>query len=136
METKSTKATVELTKNDEGTWLNVEIGGRKATLSLNNSNHGPMVKDVLTEWGESHFRPTSTTKTTLIVLGEALLAGTVTLLLIGVLVGALYLCYAQAGSMAEGFGLAIGAGLVGGVVRYFKTTRRMLGKLSGGRLFQ
>ena len=135
MATKTAKATVELTKNDEGTWLNVEIGGRKATLSLNNSNHGPMVKDILTEWGEAHFRPTSMTKKTLIVLGEALLAGVVTLLLVGVLVGALYLCYAHAGSMAEGFGLAIGAGLLGGVVRYFKTTRRMLSKLSGGKLF-
>ena len=53
---KTAKATVELTKNDEGTWLNVEIAGRKATLSLNNSNHGPLVKDILVEWAESHFR--------------------------------------------------------------------------------
>ncbi len=136
MAIKTAKATVELTKNDEGTWLNVEIGGRKATLSLNNSNHGPMVKDILTEWGEAHFRPTGKAKTALVALGECLLAGVVTLLLVGVLVGALYLCYAHAGSMAEGFGLAIGAGLLGGVVRYFKTTRRMLSKLSGGRLFQ
>ena len=57
MATETAKATVELTKNDEGTWLNVEIGGRKASLSLNNSNHGPMVRDILAEWGESHFRP-------------------------------------------------------------------------------
>ena len=28
--------------------------------------------------------------------------------------------------MAEGFGLAIGAGLVGGVVRYFETARRVI----------
>jgi hypothetical protein len=135
-ETKTARASVELTKNDEGTWLNVEIGGRKATVSLNNSNHGPMVRDILAEWGESHFRPTGITKKTLIVLGEALLAGVVTLLLVGVLAGALYLCYAHAGSMVEGFGLAIGAGLLGGVVRYFKTTRRMLSRLSGGKLFQ
>jgi hypothetical protein len=38
--------------------------------------------------------------------------------------------------MAEGFGLDIGAGLLGGAVRYFKTTRRVLSKLSAGKLFQ
>ena len=130
------QATVELTKNDEGTCLNVEIGGRKATLSLNNSNHGPMVRDILVEWAESHFRPTGLTKKAIVLSGECLLAGLMTLLLAGIIGGALYLCYAHAGSMAEGFGLAIGAGLLGGVVRYFKTTRRMLGKLSGGKLFQ
>ena len=27
MEAKTARATVELTKNDEGTWLNVEIAG-------------------------------------------------------------------------------------------------------------
>ncbi len=135
MATETAKATVELTKNDEGTWLNVEIGGRKASLSLNNSNHGPMVRDILAEWGESHFRPAGMTKKTVIVLGEALLAGFVTLLLVGVLVGALYLCYVHAGSMAEGFGLALGTGLLGGVVRYFKTSRRLLNRLTAGTLF-
>ena len=133
---KTAKATVELTKNDEGTWLNVEIAGRKATLSLNNSSHGPLVKDILVEWAESHFRPTGLCKKTLVLVGECLLAGTVTLLLAGIIGGAVYLCYAHAGSMAEGFGLAIGAGLLGGAVRYFKTTRRVLSKLSAGKLFQ
>jgi hypothetical protein len=59
-----------------------------------------------------------------------------TLALVGIIGGAVYLCYVHAGSMAEGFGLAIGAGLLGGVVRYFETTRRVLHKLSGGKLFQ
>ena len=136
METKTARATVELTKNDEGTWLNVEIAGRKASLSLNNSDHGPMIRDILCEWGESHFRPTGNAKTTLIVLGECLLAGLVTLILAGIIAGAVYLCYVHAGSMAEGFGLAIGAGLLGGAVRYFKTTRRMLCHLTAGKLFQ
>jgi hypothetical protein len=133
---KTAKATVELTKNDEGTWLNVEVGGRKATLSLNNSNHGPLVKDILVEWAERQFHPTGIGKKALVLVGECLLAGLMTLLLVGIIGGALYLCYAHAGSMAEGFGLAIGAGLLGGVVRYFKTTRRMLSKLTAGKLFQ
>ena len=132
---RTAKATVELTKNDEGTWLNVEIGGRKATVSLNNSNHGPMVRDILAEWGESHFRRTGKAKKALIVLGECLLAGFVTVLLIGILAGAVWLIYAHAGTMAEGFGAALAAGLLGGVVRYFKTTRRLLRRLSGGKLF-
>jgi len=132
---KTAKATVELTKNDEGTWLNVEIGGRTATVSLNNSNRGPMVRDILAEWGESHFRPTGKAKKSLIILGECLLAGFVTLLLVGVLAGAVWLVYAHAGSLAEGFGAALAAGLLGGVIRYFKTTRRLLHKLSGGKLF-
>ncbi len=136
MAVKTARATVELTKNDEGTWLNLEIAGRKASLSLNNSDHGPMIRDILCEWGESHFRPTGKAKTTLIVLGECLLAGLVTLILVGIIVGAVYLCYVHAGSMAEGFGLAIGAGLLGGAVRYFKTTRRMLCHLTAGKLFQ
>jgi hypothetical protein len=133
---KTAKATVELTKNDEGTWLNVEIGSRKATVSLNNGNHGPLVRDILVEWAESHFHPIGTGKKALVLAGECLLAGAITLILVGLIAGAVYLCYAHAGSMAEGFGLAIGAGLLGGAVRYFKTTRRVLRKLSGGRLFQ
>ena len=84
MAVKTARATVELTKNDEGTWLNLEIAGRKASLSLNNSDHGPMIRDILCEWGESHFRPTGKAKTTLIVLGECLLAGLVTLILVGI----------------------------------------------------
>ena len=132
---KTAKATVELTKNDEGTWLNVEIGGRKATVSLNNSNPGPMVRDILAEWGESHFHPTGKAKKVLVILGECLLAGLVTLILVGVLAGAIWLVYAHAGSLAEGFGAALAAGLLGGVIRYFTTTRRLLHKLSGGKMF-
>jgi hypothetical protein len=37
--------------------------------------------------------------------------------------------------MAQGFGLALGTGILGGVVRYFKITRRAIYHLSGGRLF-
>jgi hypothetical protein len=135
-ETKTARASVELTKNDEGTWLNVEIAGRKAALSLNNSNHGPLVKEILVDWAESHFRPTGFTKKAIILVGECLLAGLVTLVLVGIIGGAVYLCYVHAGSMAEGFGLAIGAGLLGGVVRYFKASRRVLSHLTAGKLFQ
>jgi hypothetical protein len=136
MATETAKAMVELTKNDEGVWLNVEIGGRKATLSLNNSGHGPMVGEILAAWGESHFRPSGPVKKTVALVGECLLAGTVTLTLLCVIGGAVYLCYANAGMMAQGFGLAVGAGLLGGVVRYFKMTRRVIYHLSGGRLFR
>jgi hypothetical protein len=135
-ETRTAKATVELTKNAEGTWLNVEIGGRKATLSLNNSNHGPLVRDVLAEWGKSHFRPVVNAKRAFVVLSECVLAGLVTLVLVAFLAGAVWLIYAHAGSLAQGFGAALAAGLLGGVVRYFKTTRRLLHRLSRGKLFR
>jgi hypothetical protein len=133
--TKTAKATVELTKGSDGIWLNVEIGGKKAMLALNNSDHGPIVRDILVEWAEAHFRPTGPVKKLLIVLGECLLAGFVTILLVGMIAGAVWLCYAHAGSMAEGFGAALAAGLLGGIIRYFRTTRRLLHKLTGGRLF-
>jgi hypothetical protein len=132
---KTAKATVELTKNDDGTWLGVQIGGRRATFSLNSGNHGPLMNDILGEWAESHFHPTGVGKKAVVLVGECLIAGAMTLLLVGIIGGALYLCYAHAGSMAEGFGLAIGAGLLGGVVRYFRTARRALHKLTAGRLF-
>ena len=150
---QTARASVELTKKDDGTWLNVEIGGRTASLCLNNVNHGPMVKDILLDWAESHFLgkptgpaspadpsqpatpvPPGRVRRALSVAGECLLAGTMTLVLIAIVGGVLWLCYVHAGSMAEGFGLAIGAGLLGGVVRYFKTTRRALHHLSGGLL--
>ena len=133
---KTAKATVELTKNDEGTWLNVEIAGRKATLSLNNSRPRPAGQRHPRRMGRKPFSSHGPMQKTLVLVGECLLAGTVTLLLAGIIGGAVYLCYAHAGSMAEGFGLAIGAGLLGGAVRYFKTTRRVLSKLSAGKLFQ
>jgi hypothetical protein len=133
---KTVRTSVELTKNDDGTWLNIEIAGRKASLSLDNSGHGPLVGSVLADWGASHFKPTGLVKKTIAVLSECLLAGLVTLVLIAVLGGAIWLIYNHAGAMAEGFGAALAAGLLGGIVRYFKTTRRLLHKLSGGKLFQ
>ena len=72
----------------------------------------------------------------MVVLGECLLAGLVTVVLVGMIGGAVWLVYVHAGSMAEGFGAALAAGMLGGVVRYFKTTRRLLSRLTGGKLFQ
>jgi hypothetical protein len=134
--TKTAKASVELTKNAEGTWLNVEFGGRTATLSLNNSNHGPMVTSILTDWAESHFRPQGLCKKTLVVLTECLLAGVTVLVLLGIIGGALWLIYTNGSSLAQGFGLALGAGVLGGAVRYFRVTRRAMHKLFNGGLFR
>lgn len=138
-ETKTARATVELTKSNDGTWLNVEIGGRRASLCLEhgpNGFRGPMVSDIFREWGESHFQPTGPAKRALVLLSECLLAGTVTLILLGMIAGALWLIYAHAGALAEGFGAALAAGLLGGCVRYFRTTRRLLHKLTFGRMFK
>jgi hypothetical protein len=82
-DTKTTKATVELAKSDDGTWLNVEIGGRKASLSLERSPRDPVAGDIFREWCDSHFRPAGPAKKALVLLSECLLAGTVTLILIG-----------------------------------------------------
>lgn len=136
MPVKTARATVELTKNDEGTWLNVEIGGRKVSLSLNNSNHGPTVSAILAEWGESHFKPAGFTKKAIVLIGECLLAGFVTLTLLAIIGGSIYMIYSHAGALAEGFGMALAAGLLGGAVRYFKTSRRLLHKLSAGTMFK
>ena len=133
---QTAQALVELTKGIDGTWLNVEIGGRKASFSLTNSNHGPMVGGILKDWAESHFKPVGPVKKTFALIVECLLAGVVTLVLAGIIVGALYLCWVNAGNLAQGFGLALGAGVLGGVVHYFKITRRAFHKLTGGRLFK
>ena len=101
-EAKTAKAAVELTKNEEGTWLTVDIGGRKATVSLNNTSRGPMITGILTEWAESHFLPTpvgTAAKRAMTLLLECLIAGTVTILLLGAIAGALWLVYAHAGAM-------------------------------------
>ena len=108
---QTAQALVKLTKDADGTWLNVEIGGRKASFSLTNSNHGPMVGGILKDWAESHFKPVGPVKKTFALIVECLLAGVVTLVLAGIIVGALYLCWVNAGNLAQGFGLAIGAGL-------------------------
>ena len=145
MPVQSAKASVELTKNDDGTMLNVEIGGRKAAISLTNNSHGPIVSGILADWAESHFlgkpaeSPNGVTTPgrlprTLTMAWECLLTGTMTLVLIAIIGGVLWLCYVHAGSMAEGLGMAVGAGLLGGVVRYFRNTRRALHHLSGGLL--
>ena len=135
-EIKTAKAAVELTKAGDETFLNIEVGGRKIALSLSNGNHGPAVTDILTEWGESHFRPQGLGKRALIVVTECLIAGVTTLTLLAIIAGSIYMIYTHAGSLAEGFGMAIGAGLLGGCVRYFKTSRRAMGKLFSGSLFQ
>ena len=138
-ETKTARATVELAKSNEGTWLNIEIGGRKASLCLERGPDGlrsPMVSDIFREWSDSHFKPKGPATRTLVLLSECFLAGTVTLILIGIVAGAVWLIYAHAGALAEGFGAALAAGLLGGVVRYFRTTRRLLHKLTFGRMFR
>ena len=56
-EVKTVRTCVEVTKDAEGTWLHLEIGGKKATLSLSNSNHGPMVSDILDEWARATSSP-------------------------------------------------------------------------------
>jgi hypothetical protein len=134
-ETKTARATVELAKNDEGTWLNVEIGGRKASFSLERGRRSPMVREIFRQWGESHFMPVGPVKKMLVLLSECLLAGAVTLILVGMVLSAVWLVYAHAGALAEGFGAALAAGLLGGAVRYFRTTRRLLHKLTFGRMF-
>ena len=108
-EAKTAKAAVELTKNEDGTWLTVDFGGRKATVSLNNASRGPMITSVLTEWAESHFLPTpmgTAARRAMTLVSECLIAGTVTILLLGAIAGALWLVYTHAGAMAEGFGAA------------------------------
>lgn len=134
-ETKTTRATVELSKSDDGTSLNVEISGRKASFCLERGPQGPMAGDIFREWSESHFRPAGPAKKALVLLSECLLAGTVTMILIAMIAGAVWLVYVHAGSLAEGFGAALAAGLLGGCVRYFRTTRRLLHKLTFGRMF-
>jgi hypothetical protein len=135
-ETKTARATVELTKSDDGTRLNVEIGGRKASLRLERGLQGPMVSDIFRDWSDSHFKPAGPAKKVLVLLSECLLAGTVALILIAMIAGAVWLVYEHAGSLAEGFGAALAAGLLGGAVRYFRTTRRLLHKLTFGRMFR
>jgi hypothetical protein len=138
-ETKTARATVELTKNEDGTWLNVEIGGRKASLCVERGANGlrsPMVSDIFREWSESHFTPAGPARKVLALLSECLLAGAVTLVLISMIAGVVWLVYEHAGSLAEGFGAALAAGLLGGTVRYFKTTRRLLHKLTFGKMFR
>jgi hypothetical protein len=135
-ETKNARATVELTKNEKGTWLNVEIGGRKVSLALSKEARGQYIGDILTDWADSHFRPVVGAKKVLTILYECLIAGTVTIILLGIIAGALWLVYAHAGALAEGFGAALAAGLLGGAVRYFRTTRRLLHKLTLGRMFR
>ena len=133
---KTIKTCVEVTKNAEGTWLNLEIGGKKATLSLSNSNHGPMVSDILKEWGDSHFKPKSLSSKALSAIGEFLLSAAVTVVLFVVVSGAVWMCYINSKAMASGFGMALGAGLLGGLGSYFKLTRSLLRKLFSVNLFQ
>ncbi len=109
---RTTQALVELTKGNDGTWLNVEIGGRKASLSLTNGNHGPIVSGILNDWAESHFKPVGPIKRAAALAIECLFAGTATLVLAGIIVAALYLCWTNAASLAQGFGLALGAGIL------------------------
>ena len=135
---QTTKATVELTKNDDGMWMNVEFGGKKATVCLSGLK-SPLVGQTFTEWADSHFRQTVFGRAVtggLTFLGECLIAGLVTLVLVALIGGAVWLVYNHAGSMAEGFGAALAAGLLGGAVRYFKTTRRLLHRLTAGKMFK
>lgn len=135
-EVKTVRTCVEVTKDAEGTWLHLEIGGKKATLSLSNSNHGPMVGDILDEWGASHFKPKSLTKRALTAVGEFLLSALVTLGLFAALSIAIWLIWSNGKAMAQGFGMALGAALLGGLGSYFSYTRRLLHKLFNGNLFQ
>ena len=133
---KTVRTSVEVTKTDDGTWLNIELGGRKIALSLDNSNHGPMVSSVLKDWGASHFKPKPFTSKALTLLGELLVSTAVSLVLLGVVGGAIWMIYANSHAMAQGFGMALGAGILGSLLTYLKSTRSILGKIFSGGLFQ
>jgi len=130
---QTTRITAELTRTDTGTALIVDLAGKKISIGLDGK---AVASGVLKDWAEAHLKPPTFTRKWLTILWECFLAGTVTVVLIGIIAGVIYLCYANAGSMAEGLGFAIGAGLLGGVVRYFKTTRRAMHKLFAGNLFK
>ena len=53
---QTAKATVTLSKDDNGVWMQVEVTGRKAAILLTPSNHGPLINEILAEWAESHFQ--------------------------------------------------------------------------------
>ena len=52
--TQTTKAIVELTRNDDGLWLTVENAGRKATILLD--PRGPLMRSILHAWAASQFQ--------------------------------------------------------------------------------
>ncbi len=49
------KATVELTKGEDGYWMHIAIGGRQVGLALDHISDGPMIRNILNDWAESHF---------------------------------------------------------------------------------
>ena len=134
-EVKTVRTCVEVTKDAEGTWLHLEIGGKKATLSLSNSNHGPMVSDILDEWGDATSSPRASPsgadrRGRIPALGPRDA---------GALRGPQYrhlVDLVQQQGDGPGFGMALGAGLLGGLGSYFSYTRRLLHKLFNGNLFQ
>jgi hypothetical protein len=71
----------------------------------------------------------------LVALHEAFVAGLVALILLGIIGFAVYVVYSNGAAMAEGFGTALAVGLLGGVVRYFKITRKLLRGLFLGKMF-
>jgi cation transporter-like permease len=70
-----------------------------------------------------------------VALHEAFVAGLVTLILLGIIGFAVYVVYSNGAAMAQGFGAALAVGLLGGVVRYFKTTRKLHRAVFLGKMF-
>jgi len=129
---KTAKAEVDLTQNDEGLWLTVEHGSRKATILLPVITCGPLVRDTIRGWADNCFllkpvkRETAMKRLLTFVTGAlalvlvaastgsaityAVLHGTETLTLLG-------------NAALTGIGMAIGGCLGSALVLRFKVAR-------------
>ena len=57
MDTKTTKATVDLTQNNEGLWITVGgVDHPKASVFLDAASRGPIVREALEKWAANCFQ--------------------------------------------------------------------------------
>ena len=98
-----------------------------------------MARWSVTSW-TSGARATSSPRASpsgaLTAVGEFLLSALVTLGLFAAFSIAIWLIWSNGKAMAQGFGMALGAALLGGLGSYFSYTRSLLHKLFNGNLFQ
>lgn len=129
---KTAKAEISLTQNDEGLWLNVEAGSRKATILLPTDTYGPLVRDTIRAWADHCFLLQPAKRETMKRL-LAFITGAVALILVVAATGSAITYTVMHGmetltllgnSALTGIGMAIGGCLGSALVLRFKAARK------------
>ena len=129
------KAEVEITQIEGVLGLKLGVGDYQGEVKLNRPMSMPEI-GLLHAWALAHVERAERLHRVWHILVEVVVAGLVATLLLAVVAGLAWACWRYPGHVAQGAAGAATTMLLGVVIRYFESSRSILRKLTGGKLFR